>query len=429
MAKNAERIRAVKGTRDILPPESRLWLKVEEICRDILDAYGFQEIRTPIFEETELFARSVGTNTDIVSKEMYSFEDRDGRSLTLRPEATASVMRAYLDSGAVNQGGVKKYYYSGPMFRRERPQKGRFRQFYQIGAEVLGSDHPTVDVEVLEMLDLLLERLSLTGSVLLLNSVGCSQCRPAYVEALQSSLESVASKMCADCRRRASTNPLRVLDCKVPADQPIIEGLPKILDYLCSECSGHFRAVTSGLDRRKIRYTITPRLVRGLDYYTRTTFEITHSGLGSQNALLGGGRYDGLSELIGGPPVKGLGFAIGEDRFLMAVEQSGALASSAGPEVFVAWMGEEAREAALGAARQLRREGIRTEIVFDPINIKKSLALANKLGARWTLIVGDDEVKRGLFQIKDMQTGRQEEFPVGRLMEEMRARRNESAPV
>ena len=279
------------------------------------------------------------------------------------------------------------------------------------------------------MLDLLLERLSLTDSVLLLNSVGCSQCRPAYVEALQSSLESVASKMCADCRRRTSTNPLRVLDCKVPADQPIIEGLPRILDYLCSECSGHFRAVTSGLYRRKIRYTITPRLVRGLDYYTRTTFEITHSGLGSQNALLGGGRYDGLSELIGGPPVKGLGFAIGEDRFLMAVERSGALASSAGPEVFVAWMGEEAREAALGAARQLRREGIRTEIVFDPVNFKKSLALANKMGARWTLIVGDDEVKRGLFQIKDMQTGQQEELPAGRLMEEMRARRNKSAPV
>ena len=429
MARKADRIRAVKGTRDILPPESRLWHQVEELCRGVLESYGFQEIRTPIFEETELFARTVGTHTDIVSKEMYTFEDRDGRSLTLRPEATASVVRAYLDSGAVNQGGVKKYYYSGPMFRRERPQKGRFRQFYQIGAEVLGSDHPGVDVEVLEMLNLLLERLNLTGCELLLNSVGCPRCRPTYLKALQDGLESVAHKMCVDCRRRILTNPLRVLDCKVPADQPIIEGLPKIPDSLCSECSEHFRAVTSELDRRQIPFTMMPRLVRGLDYYTRTTFEITHNALGSQNALLGGGRYDGLSELIGGPPVTGLGFAIGEDRFLMAGGQSGAFSATGSPEFFVAWMGEGAHETALDAARRLRREGVPTEIVFESISFKKSLALANRMGARWTIIVGDNEVKRGLFQIKDMQTGRQVEVPADRLMEELKARQDESAGV
>ncbi len=425
MTKKSEQIKSIKGTRDILPPESSLWLKVEEICRGVFDVYGFQEIRTPIFEDTDLFMRSVGAHTDIVSKEMYSFKDRDGRSLTLRPEATASVMRAHLNSGASGRE-VKKYYYAGPMFRRERPQKGRFRQFSQIGAEVLGSASPSVDVEVLEMLDLLIRRSGLTGCELLLNSVGCSACRPSYTEALKNNLSSVVSKMCEDCQRRASDNPLRVLDCKVSADQPIIESMPKIQDYLCEECSEHFQDVISELDRRGQIFKLTPRLVRGLDYYTRTTFEVTHGSLGSQNTLLGGGRYDGLSELMGGPPIKGLGFAIGEDRFLMAVEKSQILESSLAPEVFIAWLGEEARKIAHGAARALRVEGLYAEISFNSINLKKSLSAANKIGARWTLIFGENEVRRGVFQIKNMKTGCQEELLLGELVQALKTRQGKS---
>ena len=419
MPKKAERIRAVKGTRDITPPESQLWHRTEEVCREVLDAYNYLEIRTPVLEETELFARSVGTHTDIVSKEMYTFEDRDGRSLTLRPEATASVVRAYLDSGAWNKGGIKKYYYLGPMFRRERPQKGRYRQFYQIGAEVLGSGHPAVDAEVLEMLNLLLERANLGGTDLLLNSVGCRRCRPEYIRVLLASLEPMASQLCSDCQRRIVTNPLRVLDCKVESDQAKIEGLPKISDSWCRDCAWHFQEVTSQLSTRGLKFKLAPRLVRGLDYYTRTTFEITYGGLGSQNALIGGGRYDGLSDLIGGPPVKGLGFAIGEDRFMMAVEQSAAQAAELGLEIYVAWVGERAREEGLRAARMLRVEGFRTEINHEPLTFKKSLALANKMAARWTVIVGEDEVARGLFQVKDMQTGRQEEVAAMRLIEDL----------
>ena len=417
LPKKAERIRAVKGTRDIVPPESQLWHRTEEVCRGVLEAYNYREIRTPVLEETELFARSVGAHTDIVSKEMYTFADRDGRSLTLRPEATASVVRAYLDSGAWNEGGIKKYYYLGPMFRRERPQKGRYRQFYQIGAEVLGSGHPAVDVEILEMLHLLLERLNLRGSDLLLNSVGCRRCRPEYIRVLRASLEPMASQLCSDCQRRIMTNPMRVLDCKIESDQAKIESLPKISDSWCRDCARHFQEVTSQLTARGLKFKLAPRLVRGLDYYTRTTFEITYGGLGSQNALLGGGRYDGLSELIGGPPVEGLGFAIGEDRFLMAVEQSAAQAPESGPEIYVAWVGKRAREEGLRAARQLRVEGFPTEIHHEPLTFRKSLARANKMSARWTVILGEDEVARGVFQVKDMQTGRQEEIAAVRLVE------------
>ena len=303
----------MKGTRDLLPPETALWQRVEDEARRVFAAYNFREIRTPILEATALFARSVGADTDIVMKEMYTFDDRDRDSLTLRPEATASVVRAYIEHSLFNEGRVHKLYYIGPMFRRERPQKGRYRQFYQIGAEVLGSDHPSIDAEMLEMLVLLLERLGLGGFALLLNSVGCSKCRPEYVNILRQALQSVKASMCADCQRRADTNPLRVLDCKVEADQPIIEKLPHIVDHLDPECRQHFNAVTADLDERGIAYTLSPRLVRGLDYYTRTTFEITSSVLGAQNALLGGGRYDGLSEMIGGPPTPGFGVAIGED--------------------------------------------------------------------------------------------------------------------
>ncbi len=419
MAKRPDVVPAVKGTRDLLPPQTDLWHQAEQVCRAVFEAYNYREMRTPILEGTELFARSVGAETDIVGKEMYTFEDRDGRSLTLRPEATASVVRAYLESGARTEAGIKKYFYLGPMFRRERPQRGRYRQFYQIGAEVLGSGRPEVDVEVLEMLHLLLGRLNLSQCELLLNSVGCSICRPQYLSVLRKELESVGSKLCADCRRRIERNPLRVLDCKIAADQPVIDSLPKISEHWCRECTSHFEQVTTQLTERGIAFRLTPRLVRGLDYYTRTTFEITYSGtgLGAQNALLGGGRYDGLAELLGGPPVEGMGFAIGEDRFLMAVEQAGALRAAAGPEVFVAWLGEGAQAAAFRLTRRLREEGFRTEIRPDPVNLKKSLGLANKARARFAVVLGEEEVAKDVVQLKDMEAGRQEEIPIARVVE------------
>jgi histidyl-tRNA synthetase len=400
----------VKGTRDLLPPETALWQRVEDEARRVFAAYNFQEIRTPILEATALFARSVGADTDIVMKEMYTFDDRD--SLTLRPEATASVVRAYIEHSLFNEGRLHKLYYIGPMFRRERPQKGRYRQFYQIGAEVLGSDHPSIDAEMLEMLVLLLERLGLGGFSLLLNSVGCSKCRPEYVKILRQALQSVKAGMCADCQRRADTNPLRVLDCKVEADQPIIEELPHIVDHLDPECRQHFDAVTADLDGRGIAYTLSPRLVRGLDYYTRTTFEITSSVLGAQNALLGGGRYDGLSEMIGGPPTPGFGVAIGEDRLVLAVAEAAQEKTGSEPsqlDAYIAWMGDAALAPATALARQLRRDGLRVEIGYEPAKLKKSLGLASKLGARFAVIIGEGELSTGRYQVKNLAVGMQEE--------------------
>src|SRR5271170_7934490 len=313
-------IKAVKGMRDILPPSSTAWNQVESISREVFRTYNYQEIRTPILEETALFARGVGEETDIVSKEMYTFEDRDGSSLTLRPEATASVIRAYIEHRMDQRPGLQKLYYIGPMFRRERPQRGRYRQFFQIGAEAIGSESPFIDAEVIEMVFELLTRTGLTAFTLLINSVGCRNCRPQYVEKLRAALQPVAAQLCTDCQRRAETNPLRVLDCKVPADQPIIEKLPTILDSLCGVCEPHFARVRAYLEDRGIPYEVKPRLVRGLDYYMRTTFEVTHGDLGAQNSVLGGGRYDGLAESLGSSVHSpGIGFSIGEDRLVMTV--------------------------------------------------------------------------------------------------------------
>src|SRR5450631_4827567 len=324
-------IKAPRGTRDLLPPDTALWNFVEATVRDVFRLYNFHEIRTPIFEETALFARGVGEETDIVSKEMYTWEDRGraqsekGQSLTLRPENTASVVRAYIEHKLWDRG-LNKLYYIGPQFRRERPQKGRYRQFYQIGAEVIGpasagSESPARDAEILELLATLLDRLGIKDWMLELNSIGCAKDRTIYNEALRKALEPVASKMCADCQRRAVTNPLRVFDCKVPEDQPIIETLPTINQFLDEPCQTHYDQVKQILNAVQIPYKETPRLVRGLDYYTRTAFEFTHGSLGAQNAILGGGRYDGLSEALGGPAAPGIGFAIGEDRLVLALEE------------------------------------------------------------------------------------------------------------
>src|SRR5437660_5578859 len=325
-------IKSVRGTRDLLPPETALWNFVEAAARDVFRAYNFHEIRTPIFEETQLFARSVGEETDIVAKEMYTWEDRGraasekGQSLTLRPEATAGIVRAYIEH-KLGDRGLNKLYCIGPMFRRERPQKGRYRQFYQIDAEVIGpasagSDSPARDAEVIEMLATLLDRLGITDWNLELNSVGCPNDRAKFNDALRKALAPVVGKMCADCQRRALSNPLRVFDCKVPEDQPIIENLPRISRFLDEPCRAHFEAVQAILRTVGVPFTLNDRLVRGLDYYTRTAFEFTNGALGAQNAILGGGRYDGLSEALGGPAAPGIGFAIVEDRLVLSLQES-----------------------------------------------------------------------------------------------------------
>jgi histidyl-tRNA synthetase len=394
-------IKAVKGTRDILPPSSGVWNQVEAVAREVLRIYNYQEIRTPILEETALFARGVGQETDIVSKEMYTFDDRDGSSLTLRPEATASVMRAYIEHRLDQKPGLQKLYYIGPMFRRERPQKGRYRQFYQIGAEAIGSESPMVDAEVIEMVIDLLRRAGLEGFELLINSVGDQNCRPQYVALLKEKLQEVKSRLCDDCQRRVETNPLRVLDCKVPEDQDIINALPSIQDHLCHPCRTHFSAVKSQLDDREISYEVRPRMVRGLDYYMRTTFEIVHGSLGAQNSVLGGGRYDGLAESLGSRvPAPGIGFSIGEDRLVMSVENA---AQKEDPLVIVAFTGSETtRHAAVNAAAELRDADMRVEVAEG--KLKKVFEVANKLNARVALICGDSETAVGEISMKDMES-------------------------
>ncbi len=354
-------IKAVRGTRDLLPPETESWNFVEATVRELFRVYNFQEIRTPVLEDLQLFQRSVGEETDIVSKEMFAWEDRaraqseKGQWLALRPENTAGVVRAYIEHKLWERPGLQRFYYIGPQFRRERPQKGRYRQFYQIGAEVIGpsaagSDSPAVDAEVLEMLASLLDRLGIQNWTLQLNSVGCAADRQRYNEALRTALQDVVSRMCVDCQRRAVTNPLRVLDCKVPEDQPIIETLPRMSEYLDEGCRAHFAEVQKILTAIGVPYTLNSRLVRGLDYYTRTAFEFTHGALGAQNAILGGGRYDGLSESLGGPPAPGIGFAIGEDRLVMTLQETAGVAARV-LDIYIAPLGRrhECRSCEAGA--------------------------------------------------------------------------------
>ncbi len=409
-------LKAVRGTRDLLPSETGLWNRIEAVARSVFGRYNFGEIRTPIFEDTALFARGVGEETDIVSKEMYTWEDRaraqseKTQMLTLRPENTAGVVRAYIEHKLGESGQLQKLYYIGPQFRRERPQKGRYRQFSQIGAEVIGPPHagsesPIRDAEVLEMLATLLDELGIGGWTLKINSVGSAADRPKYLETLKAALMPVVGQMCGDCQRRAETNPLRVLDCKVAEDQPIIDTLPRIADSLDEASKAHFAAVCAALDASGVPYTHDHRLVRGLDYYTRTTFEFTHGGLGAQNALLGGGRYDGLSEAIGGPKAPGIGFAMGEDRLILtlqALEQAKAELAHA----YLAPLGEGQNAAALKLARKLRRDGLRVELGDGSFRLKKSFEAADKV-ARAMVLLGEDEAQSGILTVKVFATGTQ----------------------
>jgi len=417
-------IKAVRGTRDLLPPDTNLWNHVETIARSVFARYGFGEIRTPIFEATELFARGVGEETDIVSKEMYTWEDRgraesdNGQSLTLRPENTAGVVRAYIEHHLDEGGLLQKLFYIGPQFRRERPQRGRYRQFWQIGAEVLGppfsgSDSALRDAEVLEMLATLLNELGIKGWRLALNSVGSAEDRKRYSVALREALVPVKHLMCEDNQRRAETNPLRVLDSKDSNDQEIINNLPKIADFLEEDSRAHFEQVKAALDACGVPYDLDPRLVRGLDYYTRTTFEFTvpdGSGLGTQNALLGGGRYDGLSEMLGGPKAPGIGFAIGEDRLILTLQAQAEAQEPAKLDAFIAPMGPAQNPGALKLAQELRREGLKVEVGDGAFRLKKSFEAADKL-ARRMVIFGEDEATSDILTVKDFSAGEQTKVP------------------
>jgi histidyl-tRNA synthetase len=496
MPEKPQKFQAIRGTRDLLPPETALWNRVEQSAHDVFRTFGFGEIRLPIFEPTELFARSIGEDTDVVGKEMYSFNDTPGQlpdfqnisprdvvalvkdmmksgqiaaneglvaklefeadnyeqrvkigetdrahliwgyrvaslafgdSISLRPEATASVCRAYIEHNMQQVPQPVKLYYMGPMFRRERPQKGRYRQFYQIGAEVLGGpDAPAIDAELIEMLMTFFGRIGLQGTMLYINSIGHSadNCRRAYVEKLRAELQKVKDKLGADSQRRIDTNPLRVLDSKLEQEQPIIETLPRIADHLCPDCAANYAAVKTQLELRGVIYKENWRLVRGLDYYMRTTFEITAQGLGSQNAVCGGGRYDGLVELLGGPPAKGIGFAIGEDRLLLSLQEAAGgeapIAGRQAPLVYIAWMGERAYATAVRAAKDLRNAGFSVEV--PPVDQKfgKALGQADKIGAKYALILGEDEVAENSWTLKTLDDGSQIKLPEPALIEHLR---------
>jgi len=453
------KFQAIRGTRDLLPPETALWNRVEQTAHEVFETFGFGQIRPPIFEQTELFARAVGGETDIVSKEMYTFTNptslaamvREGRTegmlsdtllseaemISLRPEATASVCRAFIEHNMQQLPQPVKLYYMGPMFRRERPQKGRYRQFYQIGAEVLevvrreAAEHDwekevrkdaAIDAEVIEMLMTFFAKLELAGTTLYINSIGHSgpDCRSVYMGKLYNELLKIKGKLGADSQRRIATNPLRILDSKLESEQSYIEKLPRITDYLCTGCAAHYAALKRQLEMRGVIYRENWRLVRGLDYYMRTTFEITAQGLGSQNAVCGGGRYDGLVELLGGPPTKGIGFAIGEDRLILSLQESGKAPVQQGRDVYIAWMGERAQATAIRAAKDLRKAGFSVELPPVEQKFGKALGHADKLGAKYALILGDNEVSEGLWTLKTLANGSQAKFTEPDLLEHLK---------
>ena len=424
------KITSIKGFADILPGEVETWQWVEAQARQVFAAYNFAEIRIPVVEKTELFSRSIGETTDIVEKEMYSFEDRDGRAgessegtkLTLRPEGTAGVVRAYVEAEMYKIEPVRKLYYMGPMFRRERPQKGRMRQFHQIGAEVLGREDPYIDAEILLLLHDFFQALGLTEPALQINSLGCSECRPQYRADLLAFLKTREAALCGNCRRRIDRNPLRALDCKEPGCIAATRDAPSILDSLCALCREHFATVQRLLSETQVTFTLNPRMVRGLDYYCRTTFEWTTNLLGSQSAVAAGGRYDGLVQQLSGPPIPGVGFAMGVERLTMLLrlhERSDAR----GPEIYFAWIGARARDWAFALTHRLRQQGIGVEIEAEARSLKSQMRRADKLKAGAVVILGDDELAKNQAVLRDMTTKQQEEVPLDHLEAALKARK------
>ncbi len=394
---------AIKGTHDILPGEVEKWQALERLARETFELYHFRELRAPVFEPTELFEKGTGATSDVVTKEMYTFTDKGGRSLTLRPEYTPSVARAIVEHRLDLEGAPMRYYYMGPMFRYDKPQKGRYRQFHQVDIEVFGEKDAAVDAEIIEMAHALLRKLGVTGTETLVNSVGCRACRPAYSAALRESAGERQAGLCPDCRRKAEANPLRIFDCKVEGCREIAAAFPGIQDFLCQECRDHFAKLRASLDVLEIAYRVDPRLVRGLDYYTKTTFEIVSAGLGAQNALLGGGRYDDMMKDFGGPDICGTGFAMGIERALSVADVPAPVRKL----LCVAYLGGAAQQAGLGLARFFRASGVECLIEFKDRGMKAHFGRANKLGAAWVLIVGENEMKAGRFGLKDMASGRQ----------------------
>jgi histidyl-tRNA synthetase len=411
------KITAIKGFSDILPGEVEIWQAVEAKAHQIFKAYNFSEIRIPILEKTELFSRSIGETTDIVEKEMYTFEDRDSRSaewtettrLTLRPEGTAGVVRAYVESEMYKTEPVRKLYYMGPMFRRERPQKGRTRQFHQIGAEALGRSDPFIDAEILLLLRDFFSALGLTEPTLQINSLGDSECRPKYRETLLAFLKERQESLCDNCQRRIDRNPLRALDCKEPGCIQTTKDAPSILDSLCANCQEHFKTVQRLLRETNVQFTLNPRMVRGLDYYCRTTFEWTTTQLGAQGAVAAGGRYDGLVQELGGPAIAGIGFALGVERLTMLLSMQETSAAS-GPSCYVAWVGEKARDWAFPLVHLLRQKGLSVEMEGESRSLKSQMRRADKLKAVSVLIVGDDELAKGKAVWRNMASKQQEDI-------------------
>jgi histidyl-tRNA synthetase len=416
-------IQLIRGFKDILPNEATLWQQIEKSAAELFQTHGYGEIRVPIMEKTELFSRSIGQDTDIVEKEMYTFADRKGELLTLRPEATASVVRAYIQHKLYAEDPVRKLFLIGPMFRRERPQKGRYRQFYQINVEAFGIASPYIDVQMIAMLHTLFGQLGVGDTLAHINSLGCPECRPDYRKALTAMLDNVQGQLCTDCRRRKDRNPLRVLDCKVPACRDAVVQAPTISDYLCPACRDHFDMVTGNLKHLGIPFELDKKLVRGLDYYTRTTFEMQTTVLGAQSAVAGGGRYDGLVEALGGPATPAIGFAIGFDRLVEIVAHSRTL-STPGPALFIAALGSAAQEKAFHWSMSLGAAGIPAEMDYGDRSLKAQMKRAHRLGAAHVLIVGEDELAKGSAPLRDMATKAQADISLDKVVEEIKTKLN-----
>ncbi len=414
-------IQLIRGFKDILPGEIEIWQHIETVARSLFEDFNFREIRLPVLEHTELFARAIGGDTDIVEKEMYSFPDSKGNPISMRPEATAGIVRSYIQHKFYAVDPVQKFYFIGPIFRRERPQKGRYRQFYQINAEIFGVGSPYADVQLIHMLRCLFDRLSVGDTTLVINSIGCPECRPTYKKTLLKELNALSDHLCSDCLRRRDSNPLRVLDCKVPTCKEATKDVPSMLDYLCPVCADHFDQVKSGLGNLDISFVVDSRLVRGLDYYTRTVFEMKTTRLGAQDAVVGGGRYDVLVEMLGGPSQPATGFAIGFDRLVELMEQDSEDYGST-PDLFIATLGESSQENAVRWSCDLGRAGVRTEMDLSGRSLKSMMKRANRLGAAYVLIAGDKEFEEGEAILRDMSTKEQFQIPMSDLVESIRER-------